>query len=77
MRMPAITAPAWRSGVLLAMASLQVGCDTENATITKPPEAANVDLSRPFGGDAPPARKTKSTAQPKESFVPKNPKLRN
>ncbi|MDG3002257.1 hypothetical protein [Paludisphaera mucosa] len=67
----------WRSGWLLALLLAQGGCDTENATISKPPEAGKTDLSRPFGGPAPEAKKRKSAVQGPEIFVPKNPKLQN
>jgi hypothetical protein len=71
-----IVAARWRSGVFLLLAPAPFGCDSENATITTPPEAAKLDLSRPFG-DAAPAAKRPKAAKTQEVFVPKNPKLRN
>jgi len=69
-------AARWRFAVFLLLAPTQFACDRENATISTPPEAGKMDLSRPFGTAAPEAKKPKA-AKAQEGFVPKNPKLRN
>jgi hypothetical protein len=76
MTISAIVAARWRSGIFLILLPTPFGCNAENATVTTPPQAAKLDLSRPFGTAAPEAKRPKAAKAP-EVFVPTNPKLRN